>query len=262
MTDVVMPQMGESIYEATITKWLKNVGDMVARDELLFEISTDKIDTEIPSPVAGKLTKILVEEGKTVPIQTVVAVIGAASEAVKEAPKTEAPAPASAEAPAGRPVAVPEDEEFGYTRRITAPGKIGGAAQRVLSSPLVRKMARANDIDLSTITGSGWKNRITKKDIEEVIQQRGSGRPAVTAAAPAPAPAAAPAGPVARGEHDRVEPMSTMRAKIAEHMVLSRHTSAHVTTVFEVDLTAVDRVRRAEKDVYERVYGTKLTFTQ
>jgi 2-oxoglutarate dehydrogenase E2 component (dihydrolipoamide succinyltransferase) len=269
MVEIIMPQMGESIFEATITRWIKKVGDPVAKDEPLFEISTDKIDTEIPSPAAGRLLKILVPEGRTVPIKTVVAEIGDAPvPAAAPKPQPVAVAPERPVAPAEE---APEEDIPDYTQRI-AVGQVPAPTGRVLSSPLVRRMAREHGIDLTSVKGSGWKNRITKRDIEQLIEARQTAPPPAQAPprpveAPAPPPAAvapapAPAEvPARRGPRDEVVPMSPMRAKIAEHMVLSRRTSAHVTTVFEVDLSAVENVRSAEKDVYERVYATKLTYT-
>jgi 2-oxoglutarate dehydrogenase E2 component (dihydrolipoamide succinyltransferase) len=273
MVEIIMPQMGESIFEATITRWLKKVGDAVAKDEPLFEISTDKIDTEIPSPVSGTISRILVGDGQKVPVKTVVAEVAAVGEAApRPAPP---PPPPRVERPKPVPV-IPAADEGAYTMRIPSaearalmPARPAGAPageERVLSSPLVRKMARDHGIDLGAIKGSGWKNRITKKDIEEIIETRKQGVPAPPAAAPTPPPPPpAPAAPapiaVPRGPRDEVVPMSAMRAKIAEHMVHSRRTSAHVTTVFEVDMGRVDALRRAEKETYERVYGTKLTFT-
>jgi 2-oxoglutarate dehydrogenase E2 component (dihydrolipoamide succinyltransferase) len=275
MADVVMPQMGESIVEGTLTKWLKKVGDKVERDEPLFEISTDKVDTEIPSPAAGVLSEILVQEGATVAINTVVARIaedgGAA--AVAAAPAVEAapaaapvaaaaaePAPAPAPEPAAAPAAEPED--------VTGP-----------VSPLVRRMARDNDIDLRLVKGTGAGGRITKADVEAYLASRAAApapapapapaRPAaaaVPAAAPAPAPAPAPAAaevaPLPRVEPAkvRIEPMSIMRQKIAEHMVLSKRTSAHVTTVHRVDMTKVARIRERSKGEFQQRYGFGLTF--
>ena len=254
MTDVVMPQMGESIVEGTLTRWLKNPGDRVERDEPLFEISTDKVDTEIPSPAAGVLAEVLVEAGKTVAINTVVARIsdGAAAAAPAPAPAVQAapppPAPAPAPVPAAAPASVaaaPASEDLGPL------------------SPLVRKIARENNIDLSTVTGTGAGGRITKDDVSAVIA-----KPAAPAAAPAavappaatPAPAYAPPPPRAEAAKIRVEPMSTMRKKIAEHMVHSKQTSAHVTTVHKVDMTNIAKIRDKAKGAFQAQYGFSLTF--
>jgi len=251
MTDVVMPQMGESIVEGTLTKWLKKAGETVVMDEPLFEISTDKVDTEIPSPVAGVLTDVLVQEGQTVQVNAVVARItevnGAAATAKAEAPK--------AEAPKKEPDPVPEPVAVKTEPAPTAP-VVAVASETVAGplSPLVRRMARENNIDLSKVTGTGAGGRITKDDVEKFMK----GAPAaVPAATPAPAPAVKGAGPVAK---TRTEPMSIMRQKIAEHMVMSKRTSAHVTTVHRVDMTKVARMRAKHKDAFAARHGMSLTF--
>ena len=255
-TPVVMPQMGESIAEGTIVRWIKKVGDAVDRDEPLFEISTDKVDAEIPSPVAGVLLEIAVKEGETVPIHSVVATIGVAGEtttgqmpeAVVGQPETSPVIPA-----ASSPEAVP----------------LAGDGRGQRSSPLVRRIAKEHGVDIGGITGSGAGGRVTKHDILEFIDK---GSAVASQAAPASAvarpsavasqatPDSAIARPVARMTGDRVEPMSVMRKKIAEHMVVSKHTSAHVYSVFEVNYTRVDQIRKAKKDDYER-QGAKLTYT-
>ncbi len=270
MTEVVMPQMGESIVEGTLTKWLKKPGDRVERDEPLFEISTDKVDTEIPSPAAGTLREVLVEEGKTVGINTVVARIedgagnGAApakAAAVTSAPPAETPAPAAAQATAPAPRAAP------------APAAEAAAAEPAEPagplSPLVRKMARENNIDLSRVKGTGAGGRITKQDLEAHL---GGGQQDPAAAAPTPAkPAAAPVqAPPAPSTYVppaaqtpakvRIEPMSTMRQKIAEHMVMSKRTSAHVTTIHRVDMTKVAKMRVRQKDDFQTRYGIPFTY--
>ncbi|HNB70487.1 MAG TPA: dihydrolipoamide acetyltransferase family protein [Acidobacteriota bacterium] len=299
-TDVVMPQMGESIAEGTIVKWIKKIGDTVERDEPIFEISTDKVDAEIPSPVAGVLLEILVTEGQTVPINTVVARLGDASEVGAAAPAAapapepvvaaepapvvvEAPpAPVVAEAPPApvvEPVEEEEDEASAEEQR------------KVKSSPLVRKIAREHGVDLTQVTGTGLGGRVSKEDILAFVESR----KAPVAAPPAPAPVvvapppvvvappppvvvappppvvvapppAAPAvvsTPTAYGASDRVEivPMSPMRKKIAEHMIHSRRTSAHVQSFFEVDMTNVVKLRERNKDKFEQRNGTKLTMT-
>jgi 2-oxoglutarate dehydrogenase E2 component (dihydrolipoamide succinyltransferase) len=228
MTDVVMPQMGESIVEGTLTKWLKKRGDRVERDEPLFEISTDKVDTEIPSPAAGVLAEIAVEEGQTVGINTVVARIDEGGTAVVAAAAAP-PAPVEA-APAAEPA---------------APAATGPL------SPLVRKMAREHGIDLARVTGTGAGGRITKQDLEHHLAQPA---PAAPAAPPAPVPAAAP------GAKTRLEPMSTMRLKIAEHMVASKRISPHVTTVHRVDMTRVAKLRERHKADVQARYGFSLTY--
>ncbi len=237
-TEVMMPQMGESITEGTITKWLKKVGDTVQRDEPIFEISTDKVDAEIPSPVAGTLTEIKVGEGKTVTINTVVAVIGGAAGKAAPAPAAATPAPA-ASAPA--PVATP--------------AAAATAGDHPRSSPLVRKIAKENNVDLSQVPGTGASGRITKSDI--VGHLEGGAKPAPAAAAPAPA-AAKPAA--AQPQPGELVPMTKMRSIIAQRMVESKRTSAHVHTVFKVDMTRIVKLREKEKSKYEQRNGVKLTY--
>ncbi len=241
MTDVIMPQMGESIAEGTVTKWHKKVGERVERDEPLFEISTDKVDTEIPSPVSGVLTEIRVSEGQTVPINTVVGVIGG------NAPETRAEALRQ----------VPE------APRVTAPSiaaKPPGAKPErgPRSSPLVRKMAREHGVDLPNVTGSGQGGRITKQDVLRHLES-----PQAQASAPsAEVSAAAPRSPpTPSGRRVEVAPMTAMRKSIAEHMVMSRRTSAHVTTVFEADVSRIVQARESMKTTFEREEGLKLTYT-
>ncbi len=310
-TEVVMPQMGESIAEGTITKWLKNVGDHVDRDEPLFEISTDKVDAEIPSPAAGTLTEVKFKEGETVEVNTVVAVLdgnGAAPQAsAPVAPETKAAAPAPAEDQAAAPEPVKAEAPATIDRPkpvITepappAPAKAappaahktavkplvkkteGGAAttsvtprrddepasaeelRRTKSSPLVRKIAEEHGIDIKQLEGTGMSGRVTKNDILSFIESGPTPqRPAVASSASAAqsvqAPPQVPA--VKPGEGDRVEPMSVIRKKISEHMVLSRRTSAHVTTVYEVDMTKIARLRDENREAFQERTGTKLTF--
>ena len=262
-TPVTMPQMGESITEGTIVRWIKKPGDSVDRDEPLFEISTDKVDAEIPSPAAGVLVEITVKEGETVPVGAVVASIGSASAAVAATARPAAPVPATpvpatpAPAPATSAVAAKPAAGTGAAGLAEAAdaAKADGRAQR--SSPLVRKIAKEHGVAIGRIAGSGSGGRVTKHDILDFIEKGPAAAPAVSArpAAPAHAPA-----PVARLEGDVIEPMSIMRRKIAEHMVLSKRTSAHVYSVFEVDYSRVDEVRRAKTAEYER-QGAKLTFT-
>jgi pyruvate dehydrogenase E2 component (dihydrolipoamide acetyltransferase) len=256
-TPVVMPQMGESIAEGTIVRWIKKVGDNVDRDEPLFEISTDKVDAEIPSPAAGVLLDISVNEGETVAVNSVVATIGAEGE--KGAPA--AAAPAAAPAATELPAATIGQAEAAVAAPTPAPDD-----RRQRSSPLVRRIAKEHGVDIGRINGTGAGGRVTKHDILEHLEKGSAVAPAVASpAAPGSAkagfvtPAQAPAS-VARLAGDRVEPMSVMRRKIAEHMVFSKHTSAHVYSVFEVNYTRVEQIRRARKDDYER-QGTKLTFT-
>ena len=262
-TDIVMPQMGESIVEGTITKWLKKPGDKVQRDEPLFEISTDKVDAEIPAPASGVLQEIKVTEGTTVGVNTIVGTIAADGEAAAPAktapakpapaaapPKEEkkaAPAPPPAAAPPPAPAAAQEDEE-------------------ARSSPLVRKIAREHGVSLSQITGTGLGGRITKQDIMSFIETQPSPpahagtdalvRPAERSAS-AP-PAAAPARP-APYPGDLV-PMSNMRKIIAKHMIESRRTSAHVHCMYEVDFTRIVSLRNKQKSGFEQRHGVRLTF--
>ncbi|HEV2463284.1 MAG TPA: 2-oxoglutarate dehydrogenase, E2 component, dihydrolipoamide succinyltransferase [Acidobacteriaceae bacterium] len=244
-TDVVMPQMGESIFEGTITKWLKQVGDTVQRDEPLFEISTDKVDAEIPSPAAGVLSEVKVPAGSTVQINTVVAVIGGTAGAAK-APAAAAPAPAAAQAPAQAP-------------KAPVAAAASASAEHVRSSPLVRRIARENNIDLGQVSGTGAAGRVTKEDVLGYLAQPGGAKPAAAAAAAAAAPAAGkPAAAVpAPGE---LVPMSKMRTIIAQRMVDSKRTSAHVHTVFKVDFTRIVKLREKEKSKYEQRNGVKLTY--
>ena len=261
-TDIVMPQMGESIVEGTITKWLKKPGDKVQRDEPLFEISTDKVDAEIPAPASGVLQEITVAEGTTVGVNTVVGTIAVDGEsaATRSAPATakaasppaatakEEPKSAPAPPPMPAPTAPVEDEETEEAR----------------SSPLVRKIAREHGVNLSEITGSGLGGRITKQDILQFIDNQGSRQPVPP---PAPAPtqpaAAAPAPPrpaVPASYPGDLVPMSNMRKLIAKHMLESRRTSAHVHCMYEVDLTRIVNLRNKLKAGFEQRHGARLTF--
>jgi 2-oxoglutarate dehydrogenase E2 component (dihydrolipoamide succinyltransferase) len=287
--------MGESIFEGTITKWLKKPGDKVERDEPLFEISTDKVDAEIPSPSAGVLKEIKFGEGQTVPIQTVVGVIDTAGSAAGTAASAPAPAPAKTEAPA-RPVPVasvpPPAPKPAAPASVAAASAPAASAQRpavstgerIHSSPLVRRMAKEHGVDLSTIAGTGAGGRISKQDIEAVIAGNGPSavpvaRPSAPLVMPPPAsPAGAPAPPSVSGVqahvalesavprekmyfgHYEVQPMSVMRQRIAEHMVASKRVSAHVYSVDEIDMTRVAALRAKSKDEFEKRYETKLTF--
>jgi 2-oxoglutarate dehydrogenase E2 component (dihydrolipoamide succinyltransferase) len=251
-TDVPMPQMGESITEGTITKWLKQVGEKVERDEPLFEISTDKVDAEIPSPVAGVLTEIKVQEGATVGINTIVAVIGGT--AGKPAAAAPAAAKPAAAAPAAASAATP----------APAAAASASAGEKLRSSPLVRKIAKDNNVDLSQVPGTGSAGRITKDDILSHLEKPAAApAPAATPSAPltpaiAPAAVAKAAAPApALGE---LVPMTKMRSIIARRMVESKQTSPHVHTVFKVDMTRIVRLREKEKSKYEQRNGVKLTY--
>ncbi|HET7218154.1 MAG TPA: dihydrolipoamide acetyltransferase family protein [Vicinamibacterales bacterium] len=280
-TNVVMPQMGESIAEGTIVRWIKKVGDQVDRDEPLFEISTDKVDAEIPSPAAGQLSEIKVKEGETVPVNSVVAIIGAADEAVA-APSAPAAEPTLPEAAVGQPETSP-------AKPTATPAPAAAAAPmdedeeeadedspRQKSSPLVRRIAREHNVDIRHIQGTGINGRVTKSDILGFIE---SGGAAAKPAAPSAPPGAGAAPPVSRatpsapsaptpapgpvyrpGENVQIVPMSVMRKKIAEHMVLSAHTSPHVYSVYEVDFGRVAALREKKKAEFEAA-GAKLTYT-
>jgi 2-oxoglutarate dehydrogenase E2 component (dihydrolipoamide succinyltransferase) len=251
-TDVPMPQMGESITEGTITKWLKQVGETVERDEPLFEISTDKVDAEIPSPAAGVLTEIKFPEGTTVTVNTIVAVIGGGGGKAAPAAAAKPAAPAAVAAPAA---AAPAP----VTESAAASG------EKLRSSPLVRKIAKDNNVDLAQVAGTGSAGRITKDDILAHLENPSAsaaptqvsgarpGAPASVAAPAAKAPAAAPLP----GE---LVPMTKMRSIIARRMVESKQTSPHVHTVFKVDLTRIVRLREKEKSKYEQRNGVKLTY--
>ncbi|MCX6594519.1 MAG: 2-oxoglutarate dehydrogenase, E2 component, dihydrolipoamide succinyltransferase [Acidobacteria bacterium] len=277
MIEVVMPQMGESIVEGTLTRWLKKPGEKVERDEPLFEISTDKVDTEIPSPASGVLAEVLVPEGQTVAIKTIVARISEGGEAA--APAAAAPAPAPA-APAPAPVAAPVAPAPVAPAPVAPPPPPPPAPAPVVEaavesedptgplSPLVRKMAREYNIDLGQVRGTGVGGRITKNDVEAYMAAQGARTMAAPAAAPPAAPVAAAAkapetvAPIARSEapKERLEPMSMMRQRIAEHMVNSKRTSAHVTTVHKVDMTKIAKLRDRSKDEFKAYYGFSLTF--
>jgi 2-oxoglutarate dehydrogenase E2 component (dihydrolipoamide succinyltransferase) len=261
--DVVMPQMGESIAEGTMSRWLKKVGDPVKRDEPLFEISTDKVDAEIPAPNAGVLVEIVVTEGQTVPVQTVVARLETDAAAAAAAPQAVAPAPAATPAPvaaAAPPAATPAP-----AAAKPAPAAPAGSLEeriRTRSSPLVRKMAAEHGIELAGLTGSGIAGRVTRKDLAGIIESGGAARPVAAPMASMYAPGGYGFEPpvVDTWPGDVVEPMSRIRRLTAGHMVYSKHTSAHVTSVFEVDLTRVARVRARLKPEFEAQYGEKLTY--
>jgi pyruvate dehydrogenase E2 component (dihydrolipoamide acetyltransferase) len=299
--EVIMPQMGESIFEGTITKWLKKPGDSIDRDEPLFEISTDKVDAEIPSPAAGVLKEIRVEEGKTVPIQTVVAVIDAPGTQVaaakpaatrqSEAPakppaptKAQAPPPQASQKAEQRPAPAPPPSSSAPVSE-TAPPEAAAAGEdegetvtddgkRIRSSPLVRRLARENGIDLGTLTGTGAGGRVSKKDVLAAISSgpdRPAAEPAARPTAPSGAPpaqaspahvsleAAVPRERIYFGRYE-VQPMSAMRQRIAEHMVLSKRVSPHVYSIDEADMTRIAHVREAARSEFEQKHQMKLTF--
>ncbi|HEX8423638.1 MAG TPA: dihydrolipoamide acetyltransferase family protein, partial [Pyrinomonadaceae bacterium] len=327
-TEVVMPQMGESIAEGTITRWMKQVGERVERDEPLFEISTDKVDAEIPSPAAGTLIEIKFKEGETVEVNKVVAYIGAEGETAAAAPATAASAPAAAATPppaapapaaqaaaesapppapqasasatqaagatspqtaevAGRsyddqrPGAKAEGQSLasdagnGGAQPVDASTGANGGAQsvedlrRTKSSPLVRNIAREHNIDITQLEGTGMSGRVTKNDILSFIESGAPPappqQPTADARAPQPPPAIQPPPPpapphVQPGAGDRVEPMTLMRRKIAEHMIMSQNTSAHVATVYEIDMSRIAKLRDRHKAEFLQRTGTKLTY--
>ncbi len=299
-TEVVMPQMGESIAEGTITKWLVKVGEKVERDQPLFEISTDKVDAEIPSPAAGTLLEVRSKEGETVPVNQVVALIGEAGEQPAAGPQPAAsreaeppPPPPDAAAPPPEPPAekaarVEEAREGAAEAEPASPEPAPAPREeaegeatydervRKFSSPLVRSIAAKEGVDLAQVQGTGAQGRVTKQDILSYIEQR-QAAPAAAAAgprpvpapaprpAPAPAPAVRPAGEFhvaayAEGEDVEIEPMSKIRQITAAHMTYSKATSAHVTTVFHIDMSRVARARARAKDGFLKKEGTKLTF--
>src|SRR5213593_2954189 len=268
--DVLMPQMGESIAEGTLSKWLKKVGDPVKRDEPLFEISTDKVDAEIPAPAAGVLAEIKVQQGQTVPVQTVVGVLeteaGAAvpAPAKPEPPKAAAPPPSAPPAPKAAPAPAPVAPASAVRPSGRPADSDGGGVQtaeqrlRTKSTPLVRKIAAEHSVDISRIPGSGYAGRVTKQDILGYIER---------APAAAPAPGSRLPAPIGAIEHpsvepwpgDRVEPWSKIRKITADHMVMSKRVSAHVASFFEVDFTRVAQLRAKAKRSYAEG-GVNLTF--
>jgi pyruvate dehydrogenase E2 component (dihydrolipoamide acetyltransferase) len=258
-TDIVMPQMGESIFEGTITKWLKKPGDKVQRDEPLFEISTDKVDAEIPAPASGILQDIKVVEGNTVQVNTVVGTIAGDGEAAapSKSPASAPPPKAQAAAPAARVPAEPQtapqparDEDDDHAR----------------SSPLVRKIAREHNVNLSQLSGTGMGGRITKQDIMAFLERPDTAVPAsapagaraATASAPASSPRTAPIS--AASIPGDLVPMTQMRKIIAQRMIESRRTSAHVHCMFEVDITRIVQIRNKTKSAFEQRHGARLTF--
>ena len=254
-TDIVMPQMGESIVEGTITKWLKKPGDKIQRDEPLFEISTDKVDAEIPAPASGVLQDIRVSEGATVQVNTVVGTIASDGESAAASPSKSNSQPAAA--PEKQKQAPPARDESPAAGQKTASGEKDDDQTR--SSPLVRKMAREHDIDLSRVSGTGLGGRITKQDVLAFIEGQGAPSPAATtpSAAAAPAPAPTRVAPPIPGD---IVPLTQMRRIIAQRMIESRRTSAHVHCMFEVDITSIVHLRNKTKSHFEQRNGVRLTF--
>ena len=264
-TDIIMPQMGESIVEGTITKWLKKPGDKVQRDEPLFEISTDKVDAEIPAPASGVLQEIKVSEGTTVGVNTIVGTIAAEGEAAsaKPAPAQAAPAP---QKPAEKAPAK-EEEKRSAPAAAPTPAAHDDDQEEARSSPLVRKIAREHGVSLSQVSGTGLGGRITKQDIQSFIENQGAARARVGTDASvrpaerrdvvpsAPAPRAAAPAPI---PGDLV-PLTNMRKLIAKHMIESRRTSAHVHCMYEVDFTRIVNLRNKQKNGFEQRHGVRLT---
>jgi pyruvate dehydrogenase E2 component (dihydrolipoamide acetyltransferase) len=295
MADITMPQLGETVTEGTITRWFKNVGDTVAEDEVLFEVSTDKVDSEVPSPIAGVLTEILVPEGDTVDVGTVLARVGDSGAAAPSAaePAAEAPAPTPEPEPAPAPEPEPEPEPTPAPEPVAeapapepvapapeqpapapAPAESNGDGQ--LLSPVVRRLIAEHGLDPANITGTGAGGRITRDDVLNVIETQGGEPPAPAAAPAAAAPAPAPASPApaapepaaatptpaagAGGTRDEVIPFTNIRRRTAEHMTRSKATSAHALVAIEVDYENVDRARRPAKDAFKSEEGVNLTY--
>ena len=255
-TPIIMPQMGESIAEGTITKWYKKQGDRVDRDEPLFEISTDKVDTEIPSPAAGVLTEIRVGEGDTVPINTVVGIID--GEGARAGPPAESSSHTQQMRAVSREASAPAGARSSSSQQTGAPGRAAGEPR---SSPLVRRMAREQDIDLTQLRGTGAGGRISKNDLLEFMKGRTAGQaPAASSEAGTAPVEEPPAAPAVYAGRVQAEPMTAMRRSIAEHMILSRRTSAHVSTVWEADMTSVEKVRKEYGRRFEKDEGLKLTY--
>jgi pyruvate dehydrogenase E2 component (dihydrolipoamide acetyltransferase) len=259
-TDIIMPQMGESIVEGTITKWLKKPGDKVQRDEPLFEISTDKVDAEIPAPASGVLQEIKVTEGTTVGVNTVVGTIAVDGEAAA------APAKAAPAAPAPPPKEEKKEEKKttpapAPTASAPTPQETSSEDEEARSSPLVRKIAREHSVNLSQVPGTGLGGRITKQDIMSFIERPASAPAAPSAPAPQAPAAATPSRPGAPAAYPGdLVPMTNMRKIIAQRMIESRRTSAHVHCMYEVDFTRIVTLRAKHKSAFEQRHGVRLTF--
>ena len=275
MADITLPQLGETVTEGTITRWFKKVGETVAADEPLFEVSTDKVDTEVPSPISGTLTEIRVAEGDTVPVGTVIAVVGVAGAA--PAPVA-APAPAPVAPPAPAPVAPPAPAPVAAPAPapVAAPAPAPVANSNKLLSPVVRRLVAEHGIDVNALVGSGPGARITREDVLDYIDRSGlkatstvaAPTPVVTAPAPvvtAPAPVVTAPAPVARpavvsGDREQVVALSKIRKLTGSHMIMSKSTSPHAFSVVEVDYANVDRARTAIKDSWKAGEGFSLTY--
>ena len=272
MAEVTLPQLGETVTEGTITRWFKKVGDNVAADEPLFEVSTDKVDTEVPSPIAGVLLEIRVPEGDTVPVGAVIAVVGAAGSAPAPAPAPAAPAHAPAPAPAPAPAAAPAPAPApAAPAPAPAPAAVASGNDNRLLSPVVRRLVAEHNVNVDSITGTGPGGRITREDVLDHIDKLATASPAPAPApaptsAPAPAPIAAPSpaatpAPVVRiGERDEVVTLSKIRQLTGSHMVMSKGVSPHAFSVVEVDYFNVDQTRARTKDEFKSAEGFSLTY--
>ncbi len=274
-TTVTMPQLGETVTEGTILSWAKKPGEPIAADEVLFEVSTDKVDTEVPSPVTGTVLEILVEAGVTVPVGTPLIVIGEAGEAPVAQPAAASqpePEPSSAPGPEPVPAPLPVVEEVavaavatGGTDSAPSAGEAGEAARFL--SPVVRKLANEHNLDLSQIVGTGRAGRITRNDVLQLIDAGGGAAPTAPPAAPVPAAAAvatpvatAPSGPIPVMEGDDVRDLDRIRTRIGTNMILAKQTAAHVWTSVEVDYERVERVRRRHRTAFKEREGFSLTY--
>ena len=270
MADVTLPQLGETVTEGTITQWFKQVGDTVAADEPLFEVSTDKVDTEVPSPVSGVLREIRVQEGDTVDVGTVIAVVGDDAGAAAADPAPAAPAPAPAEPAAPAPAPAPVAPAPAPVAPAPAAPVSGEAGDTRLLSPVVRRLVNEHGLDPDAITGTGPGGRVTRDDVLDHIDATGANRqeapvasapaPAPAPAAPAPAPATAPLPAVSAGERDSVVSLSKIRRLTGDHMVMSKATSPHAFSVVEVDFANVDVVRSKVKGQWKSTHGFGLTY--
>ena len=254
MSEVRMPQLGETVVEGTITQWFKQVGDQVAEDEPLFEVSTDKVDSEVPSPMSGVLVEIVAAEGDTVEVGAVIAILGEAGAVIESAPASE-PAPVESptvpepqSAPAPQPLPEPAASASAAARKSTASGGEG-----IVLSPVVRRLITENGLDPSLISGTGKGGRVTRSDVEAYIAQN---RPAASQPSARPAPSARPR----TARRDTIVPLSNIRRITGEHMVRSKAVSPHVLTAVEVDFEGVEMVRRAHREVFKAEHGFSLTY--
>ena len=286
MAELILPQLGETVTEGTVTRWFKKVGDHVDADEMILEISTDKVDTRLPSPVAGVITEIRVQEGETVPVGAVLAIVGDAGSAPAPAPAAEQvaqpaaapapePTPEPAPAPVAQPAPAPVAQPAPAPAASPAPAPVATATEGMVLSPVVRRLIADNNLDVSQVAGTGPGGRITRDDVMSVIDQgaRAPQQPTQQQVAPQPAPkpaAAAPAAPVTQaapprvqvvaGDRDEIVPLSRIRKATGAHMVMSHAVSAHVLSVVEVDYANVDKVRLRAKEEFKATEGFSLTY--